>query len=672
MSEQGSPGPSLGRYHLAEPLGGGPTGEVFRAKVYGIAGLERQFAVKRFYAALTQDPETVTKIAAAANAYGTIEHPRIARLYEYGVSEEQSFVAIELVPGLDLSRIIAATVGVGEPLSLGASLSIVQQLSRALAYAHERGTLHLGVCPTNVVVTPDGDVKIMDFGFLCARLGARPQGDSTLAARLPYLAPEQLGGGTTSPATDVFQLATVAYELLTGQRTFAGGTMDSVAAKIRTGTPPEPPLPLPLPISAALRKAFAPDPDERYLDAGAFADALDAAIRMVPQPGGRSDVAAATKKAMSREDAAQPMSGAVSFPLPAPPQLMGTAPTVPLLSRPPSVTPRSHSATLLGVAVPAMPGGLDLPAPQGLAPPVEDLWGNFPPLPPPIPVTTPFPSPPPLPLASELLPSARAASPPSAARAALRKNAQWAAIAAGAVALCALGYLGMGRFLRGDHAGTTRPPSARATTAPPSADATTAVAAAFAPTARAVDAAPSVAPSPAAPSPRPPDDAPPLRPPDAAPPRPPDKPAPSVGREDILRFESDPPGADVYLDGALKGRTPLDLPPTGDRHRVALILPGHALHKGDIEGKGVISVVLAKATSTDGPAGIKVKCKSKDRFYVILNGKDTGQLCPTERIAVPLGDYVLEIYDPVTDSTTTHQVPVKDTHNSVRVKLDEP
>src|SRR5512138_3286669 len=96
---------TLGRYHLGEPLGGGPTGEVFRAKVYGVAGYERQYALKRFHAALASDPSTAETLAAAARAYATLSHPGIARLHEYGVADGQSFVAVELVGGLDLARL---------------------------------------------------------------------------------------------------------------------------------------------------------------------------------------------------------------------------------------------------------------------------------------------------------------------------------------------------------------------------------------------------------------------------------------------------------------------------------------------------------------------------------------------------------------------------------------
>jgi len=132
-----------------------------------------------------------------------------------------------------------------------------------------------------------------------------------------------------------------------------------------------------------------------------------------------------------------------------------------------------------------------------------------------------------------------------------------------------------------------------------------------------------------------------------------------------------PRGAGVYLDGALKGKTPLDLPATGDRHKLAIILPGYRMYRGEIEGTGRTTATLQKASPPHGPAGIKVKCKSKNRFYVTVDGVETGEICPTERINVDLGVHKVEVYDPISDAVTTHEVHVEDTHFSVRVKLEE-
>ena len=97
----------VGRYQLLEPIGGGPNGSVSRAKVFGVAGFERQFAVKRFLPELTVLSSHAQALSAAARAYGSLEHPRIARMTEFGVAQGQTFTAVELVGGLDAMRLLA-------------------------------------------------------------------------------------------------------------------------------------------------------------------------------------------------------------------------------------------------------------------------------------------------------------------------------------------------------------------------------------------------------------------------------------------------------------------------------------------------------------------------------------------------------------------------------------
>jgi hypothetical protein len=137
-----------------------------------------------------------------------------------------------------------------------------------------------------------------------------------------------------------------------------------------------------------------------------------------------------------------------------------------------------------------------------------------------------------------------------------------------------------------------------------------------------------------------------------------------------LSINSTPPDAKVYLDGAPVGKTPLRLDATEDRHKLALILPGYKLHTAEIDGKGTVQVDLEEVTPSQGPAGIKVKCKEKNRYYVIVDGVDTGQNCPTERIGSEMGEHNVEIYDPVNDSRRTFPINIVQTRLSHRVKVD--
>lgn len=393
----------VGRYQLLEPIGLGPCGTVSRAKVFGVAGFERQFAVKRFHPELTITSALASALSSAARAYGSLEHPRIARMSEFGVAQGTTFTAVELVTGLDASRLVAEARLAGTTLAAGGALALVSQAARAVGYAHGRGLTHLGLAPTNVIVNAEGDVKITDFGILAAGLPQRPIDVARLAQRIQYLAPEQVANEATSAATDVFALGVIAYELVTGQRTFRGDTPQQVAQSIMGGPPPEPPLPRP--IVRVLHRCLARSPFERFPDARALADALDAALRVAPVPGTRKDIGAQVKQTMDRlaELNANEMSGMVALhvgtgpiprsapseiatlgrseaedpvpttdfvrpdvPVPGPAPLTSPAATMPEMPKP--------MTTMAGVAPPPIPvpQGIGVPPREGgLAPPTS-------------------------------------------------------------------------------------------------------------------------------------------------------------------------------------------------------------------------------------------------------------------------------------------------------------
>lgn len=397
----------VGRYQLLEPIGGGPNGSVSRAKVFGVAGFERQFAVKRFLPELTIGA-AAQALSQAARAYGSLEHPRIARMSEFGVAQGQTFTAVELVTGLDMFRLMQESKLSAVAIPPGGALALVSQAARAVGYAHGRGLSHLGLSPTNVIVTVDGDVKVTDFGILAATMPPNPVESTRLASRIPYLAPEQLAGEATSAATDVFVLGVLAYELVTGQRAFRGDTPAQVAQAILAGPPVEPPLPRP--IVRVLQRCLARSPFERFPDARALADALDAALRVAPVPGTRKDIGVQIKATLDRyatlnegnlsgmvalnfgtppttEAAAQQESSTTPFMRPEPPPLQRpearTEPTpTPVVTQqvtpPPPPTPiLKPTSTIPGVAMPPpIPGAPPpIPGPPSGPPPSATILG---------------------------------------------------------------------------------------------------------------------------------------------------------------------------------------------------------------------------------------------------------------------------------------------------------
>jgi serine/threonine-protein kinase len=346
--------------------------------VYGVAGFERQFAIKRFHARLAAEPDRAAQLANAARLYGALEHPRIARMHEFGVAAGETFTATELVRGVDLAQLVQATHSAGRPLPSGAAVALLSAAARAVGFAHGRGLSHLGICPTNVLCTAEGDVKITDFGFLPLRLPARPADDPSLLARLPYLAPEQHRGETGTPATDVFQLGLLAWELLTGEPALAAPSPAGIELRALAGDLP--PLDLPKPLTAALRRAMARSPYERFPDAGALADALDAALRTAPLPGDRRDLAGIVRSALEHQAQMNEnqLSGALRLPVPAPPRdtPSGALPVAAAVVRRPAEPPRPTSHTPVPQPeAPERAGGA-----ESLAPPRSGGANRWPPI----------------------------------------------------------------------------------------------------------------------------------------------------------------------------------------------------------------------------------------------------------------------------------------------------
>jgi hypothetical protein len=149
------------------------------------------------------------------------------------------------------------------------------------------------------------------------------------------------------------------------------------------------------------------------------------------------------------------------------------------------------------------------------------------------------------------------------------------------------------------------------------------------------------------------------------------RPAVPTAPGDSLSIASTPPGARVFLDGADAGTTPLKLPGSPDRHTIALLLASHELYVVQVDGHGTFQVPLKEVTPSNGPAGIKVlRCKDKDRYYVFVDGKPTGQTCPTERIGCEVGPHTVEVYDVVSETRRKWDIVVKDTRLSFRVRVE--
>ncbi|HSP14638.1 MAG TPA: serine/threonine-protein kinase [Thermoanaerobaculia bacterium] len=254
----------IGKYEVLGVIGRGGMGVVYKARDPFI---DRIVAVKTIRIDSDAEDDQVGRLRMEARSAGKLHHPNIVTIYDFGEEESLSYIVMECVEGINLSRVINAKVTI--PLS--ARLPIVLQIGRGLAYAHESGVVHRDMKPSNVCVTSRGVPKILDFGL--ARFdNTRLTKTGYLSGTIAYMSPERFSGDT-GPQDDIFALGAVAYEFLTYRRAFPGDTTPEIISKILGG--PMPPLVstltgYPAELDDVIMKALARDPADRYTSAADF------------------------------------------------------------------------------------------------------------------------------------------------------------------------------------------------------------------------------------------------------------------------------------------------------------------------------------------------------------------------------------------------------------------
>jgi len=274
-------GTRLGRYRILNRLGAGGMGEVYRAHD---DQLERDVAIKLLPASSIQDPAARARLVREARAAAALNHPSICTIHEVGEADGQVYIAMELVEGRPLSEL-----AVGRGLPVKEVLRCGLQIADALAHAHARQIIHRDLKSANVVVMPDGRIKVLDFGLAKKLSGAElteattqahAHGEhtaaGTLVGTLAYMAPEQLRGEGADARSDLWALGVVLYELTAGVRPFRGQSGFEVSANILN----QPPTPLPAGVPIGLRgvidRCLDKQPARRYQSAGEVRAALEA------------------------------------------------------------------------------------------------------------------------------------------------------------------------------------------------------------------------------------------------------------------------------------------------------------------------------------------------------------------------------------------------------------
>ncbi|WP_353710611.1 protein kinase [Arthrobacter sp. K5] len=258
-----------GRFQLTTRIAIGGMGEVWKAKDQ-ILG--RIVAIKVLKEEYTGDPGFLQRFRAEARHTALLNHVGIANVFDYGEEEGSAYLVMELVPGQPLSSIIEHE----QVLSPDRTLSIMAQTARALSVAHAQGLVHRDIKPGNLLIMPDGRVKVTDFGI--ARLADQVPLTQTgqVMGTAQYLAPEQATGQTATGASDIYSLGVIGYECLTGHRPFSGESQIAIALAQVNDAPPPLPETLPKPVRALLMSMLAKDPKNRPANAIKLSEAAEA------------------------------------------------------------------------------------------------------------------------------------------------------------------------------------------------------------------------------------------------------------------------------------------------------------------------------------------------------------------------------------------------------------
>jgi eukaryotic-like serine/threonine-protein kinase len=265
------------RYRLDDLIAAGGMGQVWRATDLVLG---RPVAVKLLRAEYVQHPETLARFRAEARHAGSLSHPHIARIYDYGEADatHPPFLVMELVDGPPLTQLLA-----NGPMEPARVMDMVAQAADGLAAAHAAGLVHRHIKPGNLLLAPPGQVKITDFGIAYAAGSAPITRTGMLIGTPAYVAPERVTGGGAAPASDLYSLGIVAYECLAGTLPFSGTAMEVALSHQMRALPPLPAA-VPAEVSALVAELTAKDPAARpagaqevVTRAGRLRDALSGA-----------------------------------------------------------------------------------------------------------------------------------------------------------------------------------------------------------------------------------------------------------------------------------------------------------------------------------------------------------------------------------------------------------
>jgi serine/threonine protein kinase len=302
----------FGKYLLLDRISIGGMAEVFRAKSFGAEGFEKLLAIKRILPAMAEDGDFIEMFIDEAKIAGQLTHANICQIYELGCLDKSHFISMEYIWGKDALQLINRFRRLKGRTPLNMAAYIAARVCEGLDYAHRRrdsqgralGIVHRDISPQNILVSYQGEVKIIDFGIAKAVSKSSKTRAGVLKGKFGYMSPEQVRGDPIDQRSDVFSLGTLLFELCTGERLFEGESDFVTLEKVRNADVPRPSSVNPEitpPLEQIMLKSLSLQADDRYQWASEFRDALTGFLIAQESHTGPRDLAKVLQEIFAKE-----------------------------------------------------------------------------------------------------------------------------------------------------------------------------------------------------------------------------------------------------------------------------------------------------------------------------------------------------------------------------------
>jgi serine/threonine protein kinase len=293
-----APGSMVGRYSLLAKIATGGMAEIWLADQAGLQGFTKLIVIKRILESYSKNPEFVSMFLDEARIAAQLNHPNVVQIFDLGEHAGAYYIAMEYLPGENLSAVVRTGIKKGQPLPMTLAARIMSGAAAGLGHAHNKvggdgkklGVVHRDVSPQNLIITLDGNVKVVDFGVARAANRATQTTDGHIKGKIAYMSPEQASGTLVEARSDVFGLGVILFEVTTGTRFYESREMPHMIAMLCGANPlptarernPE----VPEALSKIIDIALSRDPSKRYASGSELHEALEGWLHSQPETVG--------------------------------------------------------------------------------------------------------------------------------------------------------------------------------------------------------------------------------------------------------------------------------------------------------------------------------------------------------------------------------------------------